>query len=286
MLASKMGFKDIVKYLIEKGAEVEFTDLEGKTALILASRRGHTDIIKLLLRAGANINAADDDGWTALMQVSWAGYFDTVKALVEAGANVNQADNWGRTALMRAAIGGNSDIVEYLIENGADVNARDNEGGTALDYASKQIRDILRKAGEQESTMTPSHSHDLYDALTCSNDSCYTKALQEMINTLEREGFQVIPIPENQGFRITPDDLKIKNFAEGNEKTYIIQTQRDGNWRRVGIVNLPYPPQQAAAILLKSFNQPIRISEMGTKEWYYAEPLKSTTKALPPRKIP
>jgi len=53
----------------------------GWTALMLASRCGHYNIVRLLLEAGADVNAKDDDGSTALMLASRNGYIDIVRLL-------------------------------------------------------------------------------------------------------------------------------------------------------------------------------------------------------------
>ncbi len=63
---------------IEEGAL-----LARHTALIAASSRGHPEIVKLLIEAGADINVQDEEGFTALY---WASnYPDIVELLKEAG---------------------------------------------------------------------------------------------------------------------------------------------------------------------------------------------------------
>ena len=55
MAASEMGHIDIVKLLIEAGADVNATldDYDRSTALKYASKKGHTEIVELLIEAGA-----------------------------------------------------------------------------------------------------------------------------------------------------------------------------------------------------------------------------------------
>ena len=73
----------------------DWETLGGYTALMAASEMGHIDIVKLLIEAGANVNAmteegtmfaVDDAGLTALMYASREGHIDIVKLLIEAGA--------------------------------------------------------------------------------------------------------------------------------------------------------------------------------------------------------
>jgi ankyrin repeat protein len=54
MAASEYGHREIVKLLIEAGADVNAADWYGRTALGWALRGGHTDIVNLLKEAGAH----------------------------------------------------------------------------------------------------------------------------------------------------------------------------------------------------------------------------------------
>jgi ankyrin repeat protein len=97
MFASVYGHIEVVKLLIEAGADVNAQPkaLQGDfhrqravpeylgPALIDASRGGHSEIIKLLIEAGADVNAKDLYGRTALM---YAWHTEIVKLLIEAGA--------------------------------------------------------------------------------------------------------------------------------------------------------------------------------------------------------
>jgi hypothetical protein len=63
--AAITGDEDEVKALLDKGANVEGKDKNGRTALMLAAQRGHDEIVKLLLAKGAHADARDRQGWTA-----------------------------------------------------------------------------------------------------------------------------------------------------------------------------------------------------------------------------
>jgi ankyrin repeat protein len=54
----------------------------GQTALMLAASRDRGDIVRMLLDAGADVNAQDDDGSTALMCASEHGFIDIVRMLL------------------------------------------------------------------------------------------------------------------------------------------------------------------------------------------------------------
>jgi Ankyrin repeats (3 copies) len=66
----------------------------GQTALMLAASRDRGDIVRMLLDAGADVNAQDDDGSTALMCASEHGFVDVVRMLLaHPGCNPAIEDN-------------------------------------------------------------------------------------------------------------------------------------------------------------------------------------------------
>jgi ankyrin repeat protein/tRNA A-37 threonylcarbamoyl transferase component Bud32 len=73
--------KDVVKLLLDKGADVNAKDREGRTALMWAASSGNVDIVKILLDAGADISAKNEDGETALMLAQRNKQVDTMKIL-------------------------------------------------------------------------------------------------------------------------------------------------------------------------------------------------------------
>ncbi len=127
MTAAESGETEVVRSLLQSGADVHAKRDDGASALTLAAREGHTEIVHLLLEAGAN---AKSEGW-ALLLASEGGHDEIVAALLQAGAPVNPGSlQW--TALMGASRAGHTNIVETLLKAGADVNARDADGSSAL----------------------------------------------------------------------------------------------------------------------------------------------------------
>ena len=114
------------------------------TALNIAAAKGYKDIIKILLENGADMNTKNEYGQTALIstsmchivnEFSWfiyatenndsEGHKEVLKFLLKNDADINAKDNFGRTALFHATKCGNKDIVEILIQSGADINTKD-----------------------------------------------------------------------------------------------------------------------------------------------------------------
>jgi ankyrin repeat protein len=92
---------DILKLLIDNGAELEIQDEDGETpTFLLASLFKYSELLVVLLDAGANPNARAGDGWSCLMMAVRARDYETSKALLDAGGNVYLGrDMVGRTAL-------------------------------------------------------------------------------------------------------------------------------------------------------------------------------------------
>jgi ankyrin repeat protein len=95
----------------------------GMTALMSAASRGQTNLMKALLDAGANANARSADGRTALMYAAGWGNAASVRLLLEAGARENERADDGMTALILASARGERDAVRALRDAGADVGA-------------------------------------------------------------------------------------------------------------------------------------------------------------------
>jgi ankyrin repeat protein len=89
--AADRGFVDVVTRLLETDVDVDHVNNLGWTALLEAIILGggddhHTEVVRLLLDAGADPNLADGDGVTPLAHARQRGYAGMARLLVEAGA--------------------------------------------------------------------------------------------------------------------------------------------------------------------------------------------------------
>ncbi|XP_072165079.1 protein phosphatase 1 regulatory subunit 12A-like isoform X2 [Diadema setosum] len=110
------------------------------------------DEVESLLKKGADINYANIDGLTALHQAVIDEKIEMVEFLVENGADIEAQDNEGWTALHAAASCGFEEIASYLIESGANIISVNNEGELPLDLAEEEdmeefLQDEMDKLG-------------------------------------------------------------------------------------------------------------------------------------------
>lgn len=140
ILASYLGYTDIVNALIEKGVDVKAKDdVDGCMAIHLAAANGKNDVINILLDVDAsNINDVDNRGNTPLHWASMKDRADTVSLLIENGADIEakDIDNW--TALHYAAAFASLQTVEALVDNGADKNSLTKDGNIPVNYAKDE----------------------------------------------------------------------------------------------------------------------------------------------------
>lgn len=95
--AAFWGNYEMVKSLLDGGADINFIADDNMTALHAAGLNGSAKVIKLLLDKGANINAVDDRNYTALYHSASNIRVDAVKNLLERGADPYIACYWPHT---------------------------------------------------------------------------------------------------------------------------------------------------------------------------------------------
>jgi ankyrin repeat protein len=159
LFATRQGYTDTVKALLDGGADVNQVSAGDKTSpLVMSIINGHFDLAMMLLERGANPNAPAFNGVTplfAVLNIQWApkslypspkayqqqttGYLELMQALIDKGADVNArlqrkvwyqafnsdfagVDESGASPFWRAAYANDVAAMKLLVSRGADPN--------------------------------------------------------------------------------------------------------------------------------------------------------------------
>jgi len=208
---------DKIKYLIDKGADVNAATENGRTAYSYAF--GNDEIVKILKDAGADVdannqlflaiiyknkeavetlinnrealgidmNAKDEDGSTFLVSALY--YYDNeiiTKIINTPGIDLNIKGHGGQTAL-HIASDDYENAVKLLINAGADLNKQDDDGQTAMHLAViQEHEDIVKILKDAGADITIKNNED-QTALDLAKES----DLQDIIDIIENE----LPLP-------------------------------------------------------------------------------------------
>ena len=128
--------KEILQAIINLVADINASNMDGETALLIACKKGNIDAIDILLNAGADPNIADSVGVTCIQHVVFeACSKETLQAIINHGADVNSTNKNNVTSLMTACENGNIDAIDVLLNAGANPNIADTEGVTCIHHA-------------------------------------------------------------------------------------------------------------------------------------------------------
>ena len=115
--ASRMGHKETVQALLTSfDEEIDAQDFCGATPTMEASRMGHLDVLKVLVDNGADLDHKANDGSTPLMVAASEGHSEVVLYLLDGGARLNNTDRDGSTAMLWAARKGHRDTYRACLQ--------------------------------------------------------------------------------------------------------------------------------------------------------------------------
>jgi ankyrin repeat protein len=156
---------ETAKTLFGQGAALDSD--QGWTALMIATIEGHVEVVRALLEHGAQVNAGNNKGWTALRFAVSMDETEILRVLLDAGADANIKDHEGKTALMQAAGENSKESLKALLDAGANPHIKDHHEQTALSIGQKQghteIIKLLKEAEAKAATKIETPPHILDD---------------------------------------------------------------------------------------------------------------------------
>lgn len=137
-VAAYEGCLSLTEHLLARDAEVNLANSQGVTPLVLAINSGHALIVDILLECGADMSVLPADGNTCLFYAVTKKSVTICNILLEFGADANEIvkPSLGFSALHVAVLRESADIVELLLRYKANVNATDAHDRTPLHFAS------------------------------------------------------------------------------------------------------------------------------------------------------
>ena len=151
---------EFVKLLLQKGANVNAVDFNGKTALqLILGREQNVDVAHLIYAAGGRLgkissedqigpmmDAACSFGFTEVVKqllqagikptphhailAAQAGQTEMLKQLLAAGLDINQPDEQGKHPFLYAVSFGHLETVQFFVEHGADLTVEESGQGS------------------------------------------------------------------------------------------------------------------------------------------------------------
>ena len=137
-IAIKKGYDVIAGILVNKSQDA-FSDANwfnaiGDPLLNIAAQNGNTELIRMLVEAGADVNALDHEENSPLHIAAANGQNKAVTLLMTYDADMNYRNLKGATPIMLAAMSSQSSTYDMLLEYGANENIKDYMGYAPSEY--------------------------------------------------------------------------------------------------------------------------------------------------------
>ncbi len=199
MIAANEGELEIVRLIVEAGANLDLKDADGCTAAGIAEQKNRTEIVNYLADARPELHA-----------VAMAGDLENSRRLIEENIDVNCVDVDQQTALMKAAEAGQTRMVAFLLAVGALPDMQDKDGLTAMMLAV-----------DNGHTKTVEMFFDMYDASQVGQISALEEPARISLRTSDSGG----PLPSviNKAFPFEP------STQDGKGETVLIKAARKGD---------------------------------------------------------
>lgn len=267
IIASGKGNNTIVEYLLGKGADINFTNDKGNTALHLAALNGHIGVVITLLN-NTDVDKAkfNKTGYTPLeFAISSNADLETKIEIINEfrrnAINMNARTKFGYGLLHVAAANNKHEIIPFLIENGADINSKtdDKFENTPLILAClsgyEEVAEVLLKNGANPNLENKTNSTIIETPMTPLVISI-TKGFTEIVKILIKN-------------RADPNKVSYEGFTplqyaaiEGNAQIVDFLLKNGAKYR------IDDFSEKATPAVIAFFNGHVKLAN---KLWEYAE---------------
>ncbi len=208
---------ELVKALVEAGANLNPNMHEEVSPLLQAVCNGRTDVVTLLLDHRANPNIKDFYGDSLLSHAVQNKFINIVTILLNQGVNVNQIDSEGYSPILRAARFGDTPLLRLLLSRGANPNDKTKDGRTALVMAARYPSTVqaLIEAGADVNLKSGAMEAPAFEGNTPFMVAAYKGQLKSMgillkhgadINAKNAKGLTALALLRWESRNATPND--------------------------------------------------------------------------------
>ena len=168
--AAGQGTAEIVRALIEHGADVGIAGPDGDTPLHHAAYSRFAEVADVLIEAGASTEARNSYNQTPLHVAAGRLNLTMVRAFLKHGLDANDRCQYAQTPLHEAAVRAVSeprrrreaaDVVDLLLRSGADETLVDDDGKTAGDLANEELEENTESEDEDEDELEGDTKHEV-----------------------------------------------------------------------------------------------------------------------------
>jgi ankyrin repeat protein len=178
---------ECLKLALDQGASANGATRNGRSALQDAAGFGHIDMVRLLVEKGADIQAADSRGYTAVMRAVLSyepGSSKVVEYLLSLGADLKSKNETGETALSLALRFGETQVAAMLRKAGAP------EPRSTIRVPEPLAENTVREAIERSLPLLQRIGEPVYKLRGCT--SCHHNTLPALTVAMARSrGFRV-----------------------------------------------------------------------------------------------
>ncbi len=173
--AAKEGSLESLKEQLKNNIDIDQTDAEGNTALMLALANEHSDLAKLILGSNPNINLKNKDGQSALFIALINEQPDLALTLVKKGASLSSINGDGDSALQVATTANANEVMKLVIKKKSSLVNKLTKNGVsplmeAARFGSMGTISILLNAGADKKTKNKNGKTALDIAIKAQNE--------------------------------------------------------------------------------------------------------------------